>query len=98
MNALFLRETAEGVILSIKVQPRACRTAVLSVLGSDLKIAIAAPPVDSAANEALLRFLSEALECPRNSVHLLRGHASRRKTILVKGLAPAWVVQKLGPQ
>jgi uncharacterized protein len=96
MNAPFLREGAEGVFLSIKLQPRASRTGVQGLHGNELKIAVTAPPVDAAANEALVHFLAVELDCPRAAIQLVRGQTSRHKTIVIKGLASAHILQKLG--
>lgn len=96
MNPSFLQEHPEGVILAVKVQPRASRNEVVGILGDELKIKITAPPVDSAANEALLRFLADTLDCPRGAVRLLRGNTSRRKTILIQGMKPLLVLARLG--
>jgi uncharacterized protein (TIGR00251 family) len=60
-----------------------------------LRIKITAPPVDSAANEALVRFLSEQLDVPRNRVELLRGHTSRHKQIKIHGMQAQAVLKKL---
>ena len=60
-----------------------------------MKVKVTAPPVDSAANEALLRFLAEKLGCPRGAVKLVRGHASRHKLIFLHGLTAAEAVAKL---
>lgn len=95
MTPKFLRESPEGAILSIKVQPRASRNAVAGVHGEELKVAVTAPPVDSAANEAVLRFLAETLDCPRGAIQLVRGQASRHKTILVRGATAAQILLKL---
>jgi len=92
----FLREQDGAVALSVKVQPRASRNEVGEVLGSELKIKVTAPPVDSAANEALIEFLAETLGCGRSSIHLLRGATSRHKTLLVRGVAAADVAARLG--
>ena len=97
MNPLCLRETAEGVYLSVKVQPRASRNQIGPMLGEDLKISITAPPVDSAANEALIRCLAEQLGCARGAVQLTRGQTSRRKTVFIQGLRARDVTAKLGP-
>lgn len=97
MSVPWLRETAEGVCLAIKAQPRASRTQVAGPMGSELKIAIAAPPVDSAANDELLRFLSDRLDCPKSAVQLVRGATSRHKSVLVRGVTAAAVFEKLIP-
>jgi uncharacterized protein (TIGR00251 family) len=91
----FLREQPDGVILSVKLQPRAGRNEIGDPIGDELKIKVTAPPVDSAANEALVRFLAEKLDCPRGNVELIRGHTSRHKTIKLRGLTAAQVVERL---
>ena len=93
--ATFLRETSGGALLSVKLQPRASKNEIGEPLGDELKIKVTAPPVDAAANEALVKFLAEKLDCPRGRVELIRGHTSRHKTILLHGLKPEEVFQKL---
>jgi len=92
-----LSPQAGGVRLAIKLQPRASRNEICDPLGNELKIKVTAPPVDAAANEALLQLLSEKLNCARNRVELLRGHTSRHKTILLHGFTPEVVAQMLAP-
>jgi uncharacterized protein (TIGR00251 family) len=91
----FLRAQGDGVLLHVKVQPRASKNEIGEVLGNELKIKVTAPPVDSAANEALLRLLAEVLDCPRGAVQLVRGHASRHKQVLVQGLSVEDVATRL---
>ena len=86
---------AGGVCLSLKVQPRASKNEIGEVIGNELKIKVTAPPVDSAANEALLHFLAETLVCPRRSLQLVRGHTSRHKQVLVSGLGIEALLAKL---
>ena len=92
----FLRVQADGVLLSVKLQPRASANEIGDALGSELRIKVTAPPVDAAANEALVKLLAQQLDCPRNRVELLRGHTSRHKTIKLHGLAAEAVVKGLG--
>jgi len=92
----YLQAGAEGVRLSVKVQPRASRNEIGTVMGGELKIKVTAAPVDAAANEALLQLLTESLGCPRRAVQLIRGLTSRHKTVLISGLSPAAVAQRLG--
>jgi uncharacterized protein (TIGR00251 family) len=96
MSAEFLREEEGGCLLFVKAQPRAGRTAIDVVQGSELKIRLAAPPVDDAANEALVRFLAEELGLPRGAVQLLRGSTSRHKVVFLRGLNPAEARERLG--
>lgn len=91
----FLQVRDGAVCLSIKLQPRASKHEIGEVLGNELKIKVTAPPVDSAANEALVRFLAEKLSCPRASVQLARGHASRHKLVVIRGLSASEVLGRL---
>ena len=92
----FLRVQADGVLLSVKLQPRASANEIGEALGNKLRIKVTAPPVDAAANEALVKLLAQHLDCPRNRVELVRGHTSRHKTVKLYGIAPEEVVKRLG--
>ena len=96
MGPGYLRDQSDGVLLSVKLQPRASRNEIGEQSGNELRIKVTAPPVDAAANEALLRLLAESLNCPRNRVELVRGHTSRHKTVKVYGFNAAAVAAKLG--
>lgn len=91
----FLHIHAGGVYLHVKVQPRASQNEIGEPLGSELKIRVTAPPVDAAANEALLRLLAERLDCPRGAVQLVRGQTSRHKVLFLQGLTPEIVTARL---
>jgi uncharacterized protein len=91
----WLKPHPDGVLLAIKLQPRASKNEIGAALGEELRIKVTAPPVDAAANEALVRLLADALDCPRGKVELIRGHTSRHKTIKLHGLAPETVVEKI---
>ena len=93
--ATFLRETSDGTLLSVKLQPRASGNEIGAPLGDDLKIKVTAPPVDAAANRALVEFLAEKLDCPRGKVELIRGQTSRHKTIMLHEIKPEEARQKL---
>jgi uncharacterized protein len=91
----FLRIQSDGVLLSVKLQPRASSNEIGEALGNELRIKVTAPPVDAAANEALVRLLAETLDCPRNRVELVRGHTSRHKTVKLHGCSADDLVAKL---
>lgn len=91
----YLRDQTDGVLLAVKLQPRASLNEIGEALGNELRIKVTAPPVDDAANEALLRLLSEALDCPRNRIELLRGQTSRHKTIKLYGFTAEAVAARL---
>jgi len=79
----FCREGQGGVYLSIKLQPRASRNQIQGLHGQELKITVTAPPVDSAANYALIDFLACELKLSRSSVQIVRGQTSRHKIIFI---------------
>ncbi|MGD0349579.1 MAG: DUF167 domain-containing protein [Verrucomicrobiota bacterium] len=91
----FLRAQPGGTLLFVKLQPRASANEIGSPVGDELKIKVTAPPVDAAANEALIRLLADKLDCGRSRVELLRGHKSRHKIVKLHGFAPADVLQKI---
>ena len=93
--ATFLRETAGGTLLSVKLQPRAPKNEIGEPLGDELKIKVTAPPVDAAANQALVEFLADKLDCSRGKVELIRGQTSRHKTIMLHGFKPDEVIKRL---
>ncbi|MFO1512420.1 MAG: DUF167 domain-containing protein [Verrucomicrobiota bacterium] len=91
----FISAQSDGVLLSIKLQPRASKNEIGEPLGDELRIKVTAPPVDAAANEALVRLLAETLDCSRSKVELVRGHTSRHKTVKIYGATPETVLTKL---
>ena len=91
----FLRAQPDGTLLSIKLQPRASSNEIGAALGDELRIKVTAPPVDAAANQALVEMLADLLDCSRARVELLRGHTSRHKTIKLHGFKPEEVLAKL---
>jgi uncharacterized protein (TIGR00251 family) len=94
-NPAFLRAESDGVILSVKLQPRASANEIGEPMGNELRIKVTAPPVDSAANEALIRFLAETLDCPRNRIALVRGNTSRHKVLKLHGISLETALAKL---
>ncbi len=92
----FLRADGDAVLLSVKLQPRSSSNEIDKPAGNELRIRVTAPPVDSAANTALVRFLAEILDLPRNRVELMRGHTSRHKLVRLSGTTPDSVAAKLG--
>jgi uncharacterized protein len=90
-----LSQQNEGVCLAIKVQARASRNEIAGTLGSELKIKVTAPPVNSAANAAVIALLASTLGCPRSRLELLRGHSSTHKHVLIREMSLKEVSAKL---
>jgi uncharacterized protein (TIGR00251 family) len=84
----FLKAHPEGTLLSVKVIPRASRNEIAGILGKELKIKVTAPPVDSAANRAVIDFLAETLNLSKSAIVLIHGDTARHKTLLLKGITP----------
>ncbi len=89
MNDEVAQDTSDGTVLLIHVQPKAARTECVGFHGGALKIRVAAPPVEGAANEALIRFLAERCSVPRAHVVIQSGAEGRRKRVRLKGINAA---------
>ena len=87
MEALRLTEHKDHLRLDVHVVPRAARSEISGVHGGRLKIALKAPPVDGAANAALVAFLAEALSISKRQVSIVRGERSRQKTVALHNVA-----------
>ncbi len=79
----------------MRVIPRSGRSAVAGTRGDALLVRLAAPPVDGAANEALVDYLADLFDRPKRDVSIVSGHASRDKRIVITGLAAADVTSRL---
>jgi uncharacterized protein (TIGR00251 family) len=84
-----LRATPEGVMLSVRAQPGAKKTAITGIFGegasSQLKIAVHAPPIEGRANQALIAFLAQTFSIPKSAIELITGDLSRSKVFLLRG-------------
>ena len=77
---------AHGSVLSVVVAPRAGKSSIERLADDAIQVRIAAPPVDGAANAALLRFLADRLDVPSSRLEIIAGASSRRKRIAVRDL------------
>lgn len=69
--------------LTVRVIPNASRSEVVGREGATWKIRLAAPPIEGKANEALLRFLADALDLAPSEIDIVKGHASKTKILSV---------------
>ena len=72
--------------LTVKVHPRARRSALAGRIGDAWKLALAAPPVDGKANDECVRFLAELASVPRSRVRIVMGLTSRLKVVEIEGV------------
>ncbi len=75
-----------STLLEVEVQPRASRTEVVGWREGRLRLRIAAPPVEGAANEALVAYLADRLDLPRRQVSLVAGATARLKRVRIEGV------------
>lgn len=90
-----LRETPSGVRLDVEVKVRASRSKVLGIKADRLSVALAAPPVEGAANQALIETLAEYFGLPRRRVSLVTGERNRRKVVELAGVRARDVLERL---
>jgi hypothetical protein len=94
--ALDLRETGGGLTLRVRVQPRASREALAGERDGALVVRLTAPPVEGAANEALVRLLGRTLGVAPSAVRLVKGAKGRDKVVSVEGVDAAAARERLG--
>ncbi len=73
-------------VLAVRIQPRASKDEIIVQSDGSLKIRLTAPPVDGAANEALIACLAKVLRVSRSQIEILSGHTSREKRIRIAGM------------
>ena len=87
--------TSTGVRISLRVIPRSSRTKIDGVRDGRLVVRVTAPPVDDAANDAVVETLSQALGVARRSIRIVNGATARNKTVEVTGVTTAAVLARL---
>lgn len=86
----------DGVSIAIQVQPRASRTGVAGVTDEAIRVRVSAPPVDGAANQELVRWLSKELHLPKSAISITSGERGRRKVVQLQGIRTTEVEKWLG--
>lgn len=88
---------SEALIVDVQVVPRASRTAVGPAVGERLRVAVTSPPVDGAANAAVIDALAGAFGVRRSAIEIVRGERGRRKTVSIAGATRAALDRLLSP-
>ena len=86
MGPLEIKESAEGCAFPLKVIPRSPRNGVVGIENGVLKIKIQAPPVEGAANEAVIAFLAGLFKKKKSNIAVILGKKSRHKVVRVLGI------------
>ena len=92
----YFTETAEGVILNVKAQPRSSKAGVDGLLGDAVKVRIRCAPVDGKANKELIETLADAFGLPKSMVVFKSGETSKQKRILLAGVSVEAVRKVVG--
>jgi uncharacterized protein (TIGR00251 family) len=91
-----IEQISGGVLIKVYVSPRASSNKVVGEHNDSIKIALTAPPVEGAANKALVEFVAKVLGVPKGNVIIIVGETSRNKTLRVDGLDRETAARKLG--
>ena len=86
MAGWVISESGAGVTFAVRVIPRASRNEIAGVQGGALKVRLTAPPVEGAANAALIEFLAQRLGVRKRAVSIAGGEKSRAKIVRVEGI------------
>ena len=95
MNDWSITEAKGSVTFAVRVVPRSSRNQVVSVEGGALKIKLTAPPVEGAANAALIEFVAEWLGVRRSAVSIVSGDKARNKLVRVNGVTREQVLRRV---
>jgi len=97
VSTLKVQPTVRGVRVSFRVQPRASTTGVVGIHGDAIRVRLSAPPVDGAANQALIELLRKALGIPAGAITIVSGLSSRTKVVELEGVTEDRVRQLVQP-
>ena len=75
------------ITFAVRVVPRSSKSEIVGEHDGALKVKLASPPVDGAANDELVKLLAKSFGVPRSSVEIVSGHTSKTKTVRVRGAA-----------
>jgi uncharacterized protein len=90
-----IQSTRDGILIDIRVIPRAGRSGLAGTRGDALLVRLHAPPVEGAANTELIAVIATALDVPRRSVSIVNGERSRQKRVRVSGIDAATAGRRL---
>ena len=91
----YLTETAEGVILNVRTQPRSSKAGIDGLLGDAVKVRVRCAPVDGKANKELVETLADEFGLAKSAVVFKSGETSKQKRLLLRGVSAADVERRL---
>jgi uncharacterized protein (TIGR00251 family) len=95
MTKLKIEESEGGVIFTVKVVPASSRTTVGGILGGKLKVKVSAPAEKGKANQSLVEFLAGRLVVKKKDISIISGQTNPVKQVMVFGLSPKKLLEKL---
>jgi uncharacterized protein (TIGR00251 family) len=90
-----IHPSQDGIIVSVRVTPRAGRSGIAGTRGDELLVRLAAAPVDGAANDELIAIVARAFGVPRRQVTIASGARSRSKRVAVAGIDTTLAASRL---
>lgn len=90
-----ITDAESGAAFPVRVIPRASRNEIEGTTGNALKVRVTAPPVEGAANEALIELLAERLKIRKSQIEIVAGQTSQHKMVSIVGLRPSEVEERL---
>ncbi len=87
MSGLRVQEDEDSVTFEVRVAPRASRNAIIGIYEGVLKVALTAPPVEGAANDALRKLFAKTLGVPKSNIEIIRGKRARNKQVRIQGVS-----------
>ena len=92
-----IRELGNDCILTVRVSPKASRSAITGLHAGALKIAVNAPPDKGKANAAVMRLLADTLHLPPSRIAIEGPQTSRTKKLRIAGISPGELARLLSP-
>ena len=80
-----LKQTKDGVLLTLKISPNASKNEIIKT-EDGIKVKVTAQPIDGKANKALIEYLSKLWKVPKTSIEIVRGETAKEKTLLLKNV------------
>jgi uncharacterized protein len=88
-------ESSACLDVALHIQPRAKRNQIAGCFNGALKLKIAAPPVDDAANRAIIEYFASLLNLPKSRLHIITGAKSREKVLRIDALSLSEFLKRL---
>jgi uncharacterized protein len=93
--ALEIRSIDGGIEVRLHILPRARQNRIVGIHNKALKVKIIAPPVDDAANRAIIEYFADLLGLPKSNARIASGLKSKEKALQIKGISLQSFIQTI---